>query len=134
MAVSRGWCMKHYHRWREYGDPEAPFRKPGKKRADSTIRNGYVAIYVGDTQVKEHRHIMSQMLGRPLTSYEEVHHKNTLRHDNRPENLELWFTGSQPPGGRVEDIADWAHWFLSQYRPETLKDPDPATEAHNRDN
>lgn len=39
--------------------------------------------------VRQHRRIMSDILGRPLEPYEDVHHKNHIRDDNRPENLEL---------------------------------------------
>lgn len=33
---------------------------------------------------------MEQKLGRKLVRGESVHHKNGVRADNRPENLELW--------------------------------------------
>jgi hypothetical protein len=38
----------------------------------------------------------------------------TIKHDNRPENLQLWHT-HQPRGASVEDTVRWARWFLDQY-------------------
>lgn len=64
--------------------------------------------------IGEHVLAMSELLGRPLLPHENVHHKNGVRDDNRPENLELWST-SQPAGQRVVDKVAWAKEILATY-------------------
>jgi hypothetical protein len=54
----------------------------------------------------EHRKVMERKLGRALFSFETVHHRNGIRTDNDPDNLELW-TKHQPSGQRVSDLVDF---------------------------
>lgn len=40
-------------------------------------------------RIKQHRFIMQGIIGRTLHPWEDVHHANGIKNDNRPENLEL---------------------------------------------
>jgi HNH endonuclease len=64
--------------------------------------------------VFEHILVAEQLLGRYLEPGESVHHRNGIRNDNRPENLELWTT-PQPAGIRASDAIRWALTILERY-------------------
>jgi hypothetical protein len=85
-------------------------KHPSNFKGDKHISGkGYVYIYVPDhpyvkdhpyKRVAEHRLVMEQMLGRYLYPWELVHHKDTIKAHNDPDNLELWVTG-HPNGTEV---------------------------------
>ena len=53
------------------------------------IKARYRYIKIDGRKVAEHRYVMEQVLGRPLSPDEQVHHRNGDRLDNRPDNLEV---------------------------------------------
>lgn len=64
--------------------------------------------------VFEHILVMENVIGRYLGPDESVHHRNGVRDDNRPQNLELWCR-PQPTGIRASDAVLWAREILARY-------------------
>lgn len=52
-------------------------------------KDGYVQVYEDGRLEYEHRLIMERLLGRQLEANEVVHHKNEIKNNNEPSNLEL---------------------------------------------
>jgi HNH endonuclease len=115
---ARGFCNKHYLRFRKYGDPlhVEHFRGAGhihpkgyrllyRPSHPNASRQGYVL---------EHVAVMAEAVGRPLRKDERVHHKNGQRADNRLQNLELWSI-AHPSGQRVVDLVAFAREVLERY-------------------
>lgn len=95
---------------------DSPSWKGGRR-----IEDGYVLMYLpshprskSNGYVREHTLVMEKKIGRYLLQDENVHHVNGVKHDNRPNNLELW-SKSQPSGQRVEDKLRWAKEIIKLY-------------------
>jgi hypothetical protein len=57
---------------------------------------------------------MTAVIGRPMQKGESVHHRNGIRLDNRPENLELR-TGIHPIGQSISDMIAFCEDYLARY-------------------
>ena len=110
------YCSLHYERIRRTGDAGPPEPMRAKGVVAPTVE-GYIRIHVGNgRRILEHVHVMEQQLGRRLVDGENVHHKNGIKHDNDPGNLELWLV-MQPTGQRVGDLMK----YIAEYHADAMR-------------
>ena len=112
----------HLKRERNGNSLEGPSRKNSNEwdYADiSWYKNstGYLNGVFKTKIVVQHRLIWEMHNGRKLRRFENIHHINGIRDDNRIENLELW-TKPQPCGQRPEDLVAWV---INHYREDVLR-------------
>jgi hypothetical protein len=103
---ANGLCSMHWQRMKTNGAVGSPLSLVAPAGAGYINPDGYKVFRVNEKNVFEHRLVMERLLGRRLEPSESVHHKNGIRHDNRPGNLELWVV-PQPYGQRAEDLVAW---------------------------
>lgn len=80
-VVAKALCQKHYERWQNKWSME--------QEPQGWTERGYRWRSINGEEVREHRHVMEQHLGRKLRKDELVHHINEDRADNRLENLQV---------------------------------------------
>lgn len=120
-VTSRGWKkgqpkrFRHGHWLRAQSGPTLPQWKGGRHYQD-----GYVLIWQPDhpnacgSYVFEHILVAERAIGRAIQKGETVHHRNHIRDDNRPENLQVMTRSQHNRLHRLEEGRRGRPEFCSQ--------------------
>lgn len=131
LAVSRGWCPKHYMRWIRHGSPEKTSRRNNEdafdflKEALKTSTDdciiwpfktylGYGAIRLNGKLLRAHRHICECAHGLPLQKKIDAAHKCGVRKCMNPRHIR-WATRSENEMDKVDHglsnrgVRQWKH-------------------------
>jgi hypothetical protein len=121
-----GETFKPIHKNSKYCSRQCAWKNNGKnmgQNIDHEIwwldKKGYIQGRVWRNgkkiNIRQHRWVMQQYLGRELQPFEDVHHKNGNKQDNRLENLELikhglhtikYQKGVKKQSGRKNNLSD----------------------------
>jgi hypothetical protein len=112
----RKYCSRECAGKAAMDSPKSRIGKRGSKairwNGGRANRKGYIEVFCPDhpslegttrQYVRRARLVMEDKLGRLLEPWEQVHHINGIKDDDRPDNLELWQV-SHPAGVRVTGI------------------------------
>jgi hypothetical protein len=102
-AYYRSICLNHWADRNREGIHQRTGYRSTEDGAQYLETDGYVRVRRNGAWVKRSRAILEGIIGRPLRPGETAHHRNGVRHDDRPENLELW-VGPVRAGVRAQDL------------------------------
>ena len=83
----RGWCEKHYGRWRKHQDPL--FKSRGDRGNGYTGRDGRIKITADGIKAYKHTIIVEAILGHDIPPGALVHHIDGNASNNENSNLVL---------------------------------------------